>query len=211
MSGLDEIQRRVLAVLAETSVPWRLTGGAALVGYHLHHRTTHDLDLFLAAPAFDQEPRRLTSCLSQAGFSVTPRQQSPGFVRLDIGLGSDSVLVDLVAEPIATIEPPVMLPPGIWVDTPHEILVNKLTALLSRSELRDLEDTRQLVAAGGDLERALADAPRKDGSFSPSTLAWVLEQAPLGRASDLGFDEEALRRFRDVLVEQLVGADIARR
>jgi hypothetical protein len=35
-------------------------------------------------------------------------------------------------------------------------------------ELRDLEDVRALLESGGDLERALADAPLKDGGFSPT-------------------------------------------
>ena len=38
---------------------------------------------------------------------------------------------------------------SIAVDTKHEILVNKLCALLHRSELRDLMDIAALVAAGG--------------------------------------------------------------
>jgi hypothetical protein len=98
----------------------------------------------------------------------------------------------------------------ILVDAPHEILVAKLTALLGRSELRDLEDVRALLAAGGDLPRALADAPRKDGGFSAPTLARVLEQFPveaLGRA--LGRDPAdlaQLAQFRDELVEALLDA-----
>lgn len=205
MSGLDEIQRRVLEVVARSGVPWRLTGGAALVGYYLHHRTTQDLEFFLEAPGFDQQPRELIGFLMDAGFQVTPRQRTPGFVRLEVAVEGSSVLVDLVAEPMATIEDPEVQPPGVRVDTPHEILVNKLTALMSRSELRDLEDVRQLVGAGGDLSRALADAPRKDGSFSPPTLAWVLNQAPLDRAGELGFDVDALAAFRDALLHRLVG------
>jgi hypothetical protein len=67
----------------------------------------------------------------------------------------------------------------ILVDAPHEILVAKLSALLGRSELRDLEDVRALLAAGGDLTGAIADAPRKDAGFSPPMLAWVLEQFPV--------------------------------
>ena len=55
--------------------------------------------------------------------------------------GADSVLVDLVADPVPIAVAPQAIRLGgatIWVDTAHQLLVNKLCALLSRSELRDL-------------------------------------------------------------------------
>ncbi len=95
-------------------------------------------------------------------------------------------------------------------DPPHEILVAKLCAILSRSELRDLEDVRALLDAGGDLVRALADAPRKDAGYSPVTLAWVLEQLPIaamGRALARTADEiRGLEDFRQKLVGEILAA-----
>ena len=92
---------------------------------------------------------------------------------------------------------PEELLPGIHVDTPHEILINKLCALLSRGETRDLVDVDALLTAGGDLERALADASRKDGGFSALTLAWVLQSL------DTAADAE-LESLRDALIERLL-------
>ncbi len=98
----------------------------------------------------------------------------------------------------------------ILVDPPHEILAAKLCALLSRSELRDLDDVRALLAVGGNLVRALADAPRKDAGFSPVTLAWVLEQLPIaamGRALARSADEILeLEEFRQKLVREILAA-----
>lgn len=206
MSRLDALQQRVLAELAGRVEGWRLTGGAALVGYHLHHRTTEDLDLFFGGRrTFDREPADVAAVLTDAGLDVDVLQRTPGFVRLsvrDAATGA-AITVDLVAEPIPTLIDPVQRPPGIWVDTPQEILVNKLTALLSRSELRDLEDVRALVAAGADLDRAMSDAPKKDGGFTAMTLAWLLTQLPLHRAPELGFDADALTAFRDAWVDDL--------
>jgi hypothetical protein len=98
----------------------------------------------------------------------------------------------------------------IQVDTPHEIFVNKLCALLGRAELRDLIDVRDLLAKGGNLEQALRDAPRKDGGFSPLTLAWVLKEtnpAPVARA--LGWTEAQIRDLSDFhswLIEKLLAS-----
>jgi hypothetical protein len=120
------------------------------------------------------------------------------------------VKVDLVAEPVPTVEAPVLQAIGqtaILVDTPHEILVNKLCALLSRAELRDLDDVRELLQRGGDLRRAIMDAPRKDGGFSPMMLSWVLRDWQITRMADAaGYPPSAARElatFRDVFMQQL--------
>ncbi|HZF11547.1 MAG TPA: hypothetical protein VFE33_22390 [Thermoanaerobaculia bacterium] len=48
MSGgsLTPLQWKTLEILGGLEPPWTLTGGAALVGVHLKHRDTRDLDLF---------------------------------------------------------------------------------------------------------------------------------------------------------------------
>lgn len=206
-SRLTPLQRRILDVLAADGGAWTLTGGAALAGFHLGHRRTDDLDLFFhGLRAFDREPRQVEDALVAAGLAVAVLQRERGFVRLDVRDDVERVTVDLVAEPVSTVAPPLEVAPGLRVDAPHEILVNKLNALVSRSELRDLEDVRALVATGGDLERAIEDASVKDGGFSPMTLAWLLGSLPLERAPALGFDAGALGAFRDELVARLTRA-----
>jgi hypothetical protein len=59
---------------------------------------------------------------------------------------------------------------------PEEILANKLCALLSRSEIRDLIDVRALEMAGYRIENAVSAAAIKDGGLTASQLAWVLSQ-----------------------------------
>lgn len=76
--------------------------------------------------------------------------------------------------------------------------MNKLTALLSRWAVRDLVDVRALVASGEDLDRALRDAPAKDGGFSPQTLAWVLDTLPTNEL------DPTLRSLRDELAVRLL-------
>ena len=90
----------------------------------------------------------------------------------------------------------------------RDLLVNKLCALLSRSELRDLVDVEALVAHGLSLENAIASAPRKDGGFSPLTLAWVLQNfdvPSLAAATNItDEDSERINRFRVRLIDQLL-------
>jgi len=211
---LDSLQERVLLVLAGTCPGWRLTGGAALAGFHLGHRTTRDLDLLWGGcERLARIPEEVRAALAADQLSVVTVQSAPSFHRMRVTDGHLVTVLDLVAEPAAPIEPPEVFCRGetkLVVDTPYEILVNKLCTLLGRAELRDLEDVGALLARGGDLERAMADAPRKDGGFSALTLAWVLENLDIqgiGSVTGLGSEQiVALDRIRRDLVEQLLRA-----
>jgi hypothetical protein len=95
--------------------------------------------------------------------------------------------------------------PGILIDSKHEILVNKLTALLGRSAIRDLVDVGALLDDGGDLDLAITQAGEKDGGFSPPTLAWLLGELPVeALARSSGLDPGPLVDVRDRLVERLL-------
>jgi len=181
MSGgrLSSLQRRVLKLLAGLSPPWTLSGGGALVGFHLGHRETRDLDLFWRNRG---ELGTITSealgLLHAAGLKPRSIRTGPTFSQILVDDGAETCIVYLVAEPFPSIEEPVEADvdgAAIAVDSRHEILVNKLTTLLERSEIRDLADVQALLDAGGDLDAALDDAPSKDAGFSALTLAWVLK------------------------------------
>lgn len=134
-------------------------------------------------------------------------------IQLQVRDQDESVVVDLVADPTPVAEP--ATPIGfdgvtILVETLHQMLVNKLGALLSRVELRDLVDVRALLDAGGDLQRALTDCPGQDAGFSPLTFAWVVRGLPIERLGrPLGWadaDLAALAAFRDELVDLVLAA-----
>src|SRR4051812_21086650 len=218
MSGdkLTALQWRILGVLAGIEPAWTLTGGAALAGFYLKHRPTKDLDLFWHGENhLGDLPREVGDRLSADGLEATVLQSRGTFYQLRVSTGNEVCIVDLVADPV----PPVAAPHRITlqgvtitVDDPHEILVNKLCALLGRAEIRDLVDVRGLLASGGDLKRALAEAPRKDAGFSPLTLAWVLKDVrpkALGRLAGLS-EEEAmeLEDFKERLVSDLLAAGV---
>ncbi len=142
-------------------------------------------------------------------------QRSPTFVRLPVADAGTVTVVDLVAEPVQSVDPPRRYALGdveILVDTPFEILVNKLTALLSRSEIRDLSDVNELLKQGLDLGTALAAAPKKDAGFSAMTLAWVLQGldvAHLGHESGLSSEgTQGLLEFKEELIQTLVARSV---
>jgi hypothetical protein len=209
---LSPLQVRILRLLAGLVPRWTLSGGGALAGVHTKHRDTRDLDLFWQARrVLDDAPESAKACLESSGLDVTVLQRVEAFCRLEVRAIDEMTIVDLVADPAPLAEPPVEADVDgaiILVDTPHQILVNKLCALLSRSELRDLEDVRALLDTGLDLGRALGDAPAQDGAFSVLTFAWVLRGLPiaaLGKALERPDDMIAeLERYRDDLVERIL-------
>lgn len=209
---LDPLQVRVLETLAGIEPAFVLGGGAALAGVYLAHRETRDLDLFWR----DRDDvvdvaRTIERRLADAGLDVSRLQSSTAFVRVRVADGDSVVRVDLVAEPGGDLEPAIAQHIGsvqVLVDSPQAILTEKLCALLSRSELRDLIDVEALIERGEDLDSAIAAAPRRDSGFSPLTLAWLLRELDVrGMGAALGIDAaviERLDRFRHGLVDRLV-------
>lgn len=211
-SKLSPLQLRILETLADLEPPFVLTGGGALAGFHLGQRSTRDLDLFWRQRStLDRLVDEVRLRLVEARLQVEDLETARAFHRLRISAGSEVTVVDLVADPTPTVAPPIRARLGevtLLLDSPHEILVNKLCTLLGRAELRDLEDVRALVEAGEDLDLALGQAALKDGGFSPLTLAWVLQALEvelLGRASGAGSEERAqLHRFKEGLIAKLL-------
>lgn len=214
LGRLTALQTRVLSLLAPARSAWTLTGGAALCGFHLQHRTTRDLDLFYyGLQTFAGEPDECERLLRAAGLRVDVLQRGPSFVRLRCANDEDAVVVDLVAESVPAIEPPALVAANdasIRIDTEHEIFVNKLGTLLHRAELRDLVDLRALLRRGANLIRGLIDAAKKDGGFSPLMVGHLLHAFPvpkLAAAAGMSAVEAAeLDSFRHELAARIAKA-----
>jgi len=139
------------------------------------------------------------------GATLEAIQTAPDFRRVLLKRGAEAVVIDLVREFVAQVVSDKPKINGIRVDPPEEILANKLCAMLSRSEIRDLVDVRALELAGYRLEDALPAAAAKDRGLTPAQLAWVLSQVELG--DDLlppgGVSVAELRRYLAELIARL--------
>lgn len=208
---LSAAQYVALDALAPIEPRFALTGGAALAAVYLGHRTTRDLDLFFhETEPLGRIPDRAVASLRAAGFESTIEERFETFCRVLARRAEETVVVDLVADPVDTIEGPMEVTIGgarVLVDTLREIAANKLWALVGRSELRDLLDLESMLGAEIDLSMALNDAAAKDGGFSPLVLGWSLQRFPLakvGRAE--GLDDATTSRldaFRKDLIERV--------
>lgn len=202
---LSPLQLDFLRAFFQREGRFFLTGGAALAGFHLGHRETHDLDLFTLEDAMADGMSAVAEVAREFNGTLEAIQTSPDFRRVLLRRGTEAIVVDLVREYVTQAVPEKPVVNGIRVDPPQEILANKLCALLSRSEIRDLVDARALELAGYRMEDALQQAAAKDRGLTPAQLGWVLSQIEIG--DDLippgGVSPEELRRYLTDLVGRL--------
>ncbi len=201
------VQREVLVGLSrnrEISERFFLTGGTALAAFYLAHRVSEDLDMF----SYEQQD------LDEIDFWISktwpqdtiPIRRSRGYYSVLIR----EVKVDIVYDPLAA--------PGvrkradlgadqtIAIDTIDNIASNKLTTLLSRTELKDFLDFYYIRRRFPQIAMSAIykGARAKDVQFDdPASVAYQIE---------LGVDE--MRRiisggsagFREMRIPPLLGA-----
>jgi len=204
-TGLDRLQRDLLEAFFAREQRFFLTGGAALVGFYLHHRQTLDLDLFTTEDHLEDGEAALFDAAQELGATVERLRTSTSFRRFLVRRGDESVVVDIVRDLAPQIDTEKPVRDGIRIDSPREIMANKLCTLLSRGELRDLVDVMALEQVGHRVEEHLEFAARKDAGLTPGQLAWVLSQLEIGEdASPPGdVSPEDLREYLDDLVQRL--------
>ena len=202
---LTPLQVDVLDAFFRRESRFFLTGGAALVGYYLKHRTTHDLDLFTGQKVLDEGEQTLSSVAAELGASLERVTTAPDFRRRLLRRADEAVVVDLVHDPTLGADHSPRACERVLVDRPDEIVANKLCAALSRAEIRDIVDLCALEEAGHAVEAALPRASEKDGGATPAQLAWVLSQISIGEDAELPgpFTRAELARYLADLVKRL--------
>ena len=173
--GLSQIQADFLTRWFEQTSDFFLTGGAALVVALQIPRITKDIDLFTASAEALEHVESLVRVVAdsiQADYASL--RTAPQFRRYRISRGSETTLVDLVADPVPPVNPTKLLKGTLILDPPEEILVNNICAIVRRGEGRDFVDTYFLSTLGLDVEKALVAANFKDGGVDASSLLYVL-------------------------------------
>ncbi len=205
-SRLTKLQQELLQAFFGYEHRFFLTGGAALAGFHVGHRTTEDLDLFAEPGAdLDEGASLLRAAATQCGAELRPLRTYPDFRRFLATRADETCVVDLVVDRAPALEREKQLRGAVRIDSTREIVANKLCAVLGRAEPKDLVDLQALLARGEPLERALEDAARKDAGVDPASLAFVLESISIGPEARLPgeVDPVSLEGFRRELVKRL--------
>jgi hypothetical protein len=153
-----------------------LTGGSALGLFYLDHRRSYDLDLFTSDEVEGKELQNLVLRVAAGiGADCLILQTAPDFHRFRLVRGEERELVDVVVDRAPQIDKQKASFGEIRVDTLREIIANKLTTLLSRSEVKDVVDLYFLEQAGHDILAAIPDAKAKDGGWDPAVVSMLLD------------------------------------
>lgn len=202
---LSSLQQEVLEAFFQREKRFFLTGGAALAGYYLGHRTTEDLDFFTTEDCLAEASGHLLEIARDLGLEIEALRTSPDFRRYLVRRGDEAAVVDLVHDRAPQLFPDKRSVGRLRIDPPEEIVANKLCTLLSRAEIRDLVDLRALEQAGYRADTFVEMAQRKDGGLTPGQLAWVLSEVEIGDDAQIpgGVSAEELRTYVEQLQRRL--------
>jgi len=154
-----------------------LTDGTALAAYHLHHRLSVDLDLFTLDDLALRETNVLIPQLAaDLGCRIGRARRTEHFHQflLEPEVG-EFLQIDLVRDFGPQYGEHIRVD-DIVVDSLENIGVNKLTAILGRTEPKDFVDLYFILRAGHDFDDLLAKAREKDLGLQPFFMAGTLLQ-----------------------------------
>lgn len=173
---LSSLQNDLVRMWFQHTSEYFVTGGTALVGYYDVPRTTDDVDLFTTSRVcFDEAPGLVSRVCESLGAEANTLRTAPDCHRYRIRRRDEETLLDVVYDMAPQLHAvKSKMPDGVLADAPDEILVNKLCALVGRSEPRDYYDVFILSQSGLDPDVALTQATVKDAGVDRESMAFVL-------------------------------------
>ena len=154
-----------------------LTGGTALAAFYLHHRNSVDLDLFTLDDLALREAEILLPRLAvELECQIVSLRRTEHFCQLFLESAIAGPLkIDLVRDFGPQYGDHLYLEP-IIVDSLENIAVNKVTAILGRTEPKDFVDLHFILQTGYDFDDLLSKAQTKDLGVQPFFMAGALLQ-----------------------------------
>jgi hypothetical protein len=208
---LYPLQDRVLARLKNVETGFYLTGGTVTSRVYLQHRFSDDLDFFVNDDErFPLWTDRFMHALQMEGhWQVQVLLRDTRFARLLVTDGDVTLKVEMVNDVPARVGEIQIHPNFGKIDTPENILANKVTAVLDRRAPKDLADIWGLCTRLKlPLVNAIEGAQGKAIGIFPADLARALctatrEDWQLVRWITPPFSDEYLADLR-TLGEQLI-------
>lgn len=139
-AGIYKLQDNVLKCLAGACSPFYLTGGTALGRFYLNHRYSDDLDFFVNQYAgYAARTAKLIKILRN-NFRLSEEKLITFEDYTRVWISDDAELkVEFVNDMAERWQDPVFVG-SVPVDSVSNILANKITALISRDEPKDVFD-----------------------------------------------------------------------
>jgi hypothetical protein len=180
MIGLDPFQEEVLEAFFAREDGFFLTGGAALAGYHIHHRATESLELCTVEDRVRVGESALLEAASEIGSKIQRLEAPEAYGKFLLRRGDDSLVVNIAQDLSPQVQPEKTIIGEIRVDRPKEITARLLCALRSHFGLGDLVDLRALEIAGHTVEDHLEAAAYRNPEVTPAALVRSLSEFEIG-------------------------------
>ncbi|MGH9831620.1 MAG: nucleotidyl transferase AbiEii/AbiGii toxin family protein [Blastocatellia bacterium] len=171
---LYPFQDDVLRAINEVETEFHLTGGTALSRVYLHHRFSDDLDLFVNYDGRfgDWAERIIDACQRRGDWQTKVALKDQYFVRALLEREDLTLKLEMVNDVASRVGAVRAYPTFGRVDSPENILANKLTALIGRAEPRDIADVWGLCTKLGlSINDAISGAQSKSSGIYPLDLA----------------------------------------
>ncbi len=176
---LYPLQDEVLGLIGQVDTGFYLSGGTAASRGYLQHRFSDDLDFFVNDdPNFGLWADRFILRLTSTNFRSNIVSREARFVRLEISRSGVTLKIEMIDDVPSRVGSPVMHPLLGRLDTAENILANKITAVLDRSEPKDLADIWGFCCMRGlSIRDAIEGAQGKAVGVFPADLARALARA----------------------------------
>lgn len=172
---LYPLQNHVAAIINKADTDFYLTGGTAASRGYLNHRFSDDLDYFVNDDnRFGLWVERVIQALNRE-WKCDVLQKEERFARLSLQQKDFFLKIEMINDVPARVGEIKTHPLLGRIDSPENILANKVTALLAREEPKDLADVWGFCYQKKlSLQAAITDAQSKAAGVFPADLARVL-------------------------------------
>jgi hypothetical protein len=177
---LYPLQNQVIDILNDVETSFYLTGGTALSRGYLNHRFSDDLDFFVNDDSSFNlyVDRAINRLISEPALKLEVVTRAERYAQLAIAKETIFLKIEFVNDVPSHIGAIVNHPVLGRLDSAENILANKVTAVLSREEPKDLADIWGICTKLTlSLKQAISDAESKAAGIFPADLARVLLSA----------------------------------
>lgn len=208
--SLYELQDNILYIIKNELGPFYLTGGTALSRYYLNHRYSEDLDFFChEEEKFSIAVDDLVRALVNSGMldeQIVQRMRS--YVRMFVGTTS-KLKIEFVYEKIAGIGDYNVVD-GIKIDSPKNILANKICCIVGRDEPKDVFDIVSIAKSYSFNWADILRAAKRKHILNEAEVALRLKEFPaqlleninwaINEINTRDFGEKLNQIIRDILL-----------
>ena len=170
-----------------------MAGGTCLSRFYIEKRYSDDLDLFANNESrFNLAVKNVKTVLLKK-FSINTEVDGRDFIRLKI---NDLLQVDIVNDRVFYYGEPIVQKNGLIIDNIENILGNKITAIISRDNPKDIFDIYLISRYYSFKWENILEAAHKKAGFEDSDLIIRLKSFPIHLLNEIILaDEEFLKNF----------------